>query len=64
MTTLAPHRPETAPKDGRVYRGYFERSSPRGSMVKAVSWSPEHGWIGLDGEPMGEEWRLAAWSPD
>jgi hypothetical protein len=53
-----------APRDGRVYRGYFERSSPRGAMFKAVSWSAEQGWIDLLGEPIDEVWRLAAWSPE
>jgi len=33
-------------------------------MFKAVSWSPDRGWIDLHGEAIDEAWRLSAWSPD
>jgi hypothetical protein len=63
---IAPaHQPRsTAPRDGSVYRGFFERTTPRGAMFKAVSWSPDRGWIDLHGEAIDEAWRLSAWSPD
>ena len=64
MVGLATHGSETAPRDGKVYRGYFERSQPRAAMFKAVSWSPGRGWVDLEGEVVGDSWRLSAWSPD
>jgi hypothetical protein len=65
MMGLAPPSPTTAPKDGRVYRGYFERSGRSGSMLKAVSWRAERGsWVDLEGHEVGEDWRLSAWTPD
>ncbi|MFI4933260.1 MAG: hypothetical protein ACHP7N_01460 [Caulobacterales bacterium] len=64
MTALAPRTLEAAPRDGRVYRGYFERSEPKGAMFKAVSWRADRGWIDLEGREVGEAWRLSAWSPD
>ena len=64
MTALDPRPAETAPKDGRVYRGYFERADPKGAMFAAVSWKPELGWVDLQGREVGEDWRLSAWSPD
>ena len=63
MVTLASHAANTAPKDGRVYRGYFERASPKGVMTRAVSWSADRGWVDLSGEPVDAGWRLSAWSP-
>jgi hypothetical protein len=63
MTMMVPHPAETAPKDGRVYRGFFERAEPRGAMFKAVSWSHRRGWIDLEDREVGSEWRLSAWCP-
>ena len=62
--TLAQDPADAAPKDGRVYRGYFERSDPRAAMVKAVSWDETQGWVDLAGNSVGDSWRLSAWSPD
>jgi len=64
MTSLTPHLAETAPKDGCVYRGYFERFQPRGAMFKAVRWNRVRGWVDLEDHDVGGEWRLSAWSPD
>jgi hypothetical protein len=64
MTSVAQHGPETAPKDGRVYRGYFERTVPRGAMFMAVSWDSQRGWVDLQDQEVGGEWRLSAWTPD
>jgi hypothetical protein len=62
--TLAQHPPETAPRGGRVYRAYFQRSEPKGAVFKAVSWNSRRGWVDLEGHEVGSEWRLSAWSPD
>jgi|HubBroStandDraft_1064217.scaffolds.fasta_scaffold159247_2 hypothetical protein len=64
MTSLAQHPPATAPRDGRVYRGYFERAKSKGAMFKAVSWDSERGWVDLQDREVGSEWRLSAWTPD
>lgn len=64
MTHLAPLPPDTAPRDGRVYLGYFERSEPKGAMFKAVRWNDGRGWVDLADQDVGDEWRLTAWSPD
>jgi hypothetical protein len=64
MPTLADHPPETAPKDGRVYRGFFQRAEPRGAMFKAVSWRHQRGWTDLEDLEVGSEWHLSAWTPD
>ena len=55
---------DTAPRDGKVYRCYFERSDPLDAMFVAVSWSDERGWIDVAGQEIGRGWRLSAWSPD
>jgi hypothetical protein len=64
MTSLADQVPRAAPRDGRVYRGYFERSQPRGAMFKAVRWNHGRGWVDLNDYAVGADWRLSAWSPD
>ena len=64
MATLAENPAETAPKDGSVYRAYFERSAPRGALFKAVRWSDRRGWVDLADQEVGSEWRLSAWTPD
>jgi len=64
MTALASEPADFAPKDGRVYRGYFERSGPRGAVFKAVCWDQRRGWIDLEGRELGSTSRLSAWSPD
>jgi len=64
MTSLAEHDPRTAPRDGRVYRGYFERSQPKGAMLKAVRWNRGRGWVDLEDHEVGGEWRLSAWTPE
>jgi hypothetical protein len=53
-----------APRDGSVYRGFFERATPKGAMFRAVSWDPDQGWVDLLGEVIDEAWHLRAWSPD
>jgi hypothetical protein len=63
MAALDPQPRVAAPKDGRVYHGYFERSAPGSAMVKDVSWRPNRGWVDLHGEPIDNAWRLSAWSP-
>ncbi len=64
MDGLLPHPASTAPKDGRVYRGYFERPGPRGAIIIATSWTEERGWVDLEGHEIGAEWRLSAWTPE
>jgi hypothetical protein len=64
MVALAEHVSGTAPRDGTVYRGYFERSEPRGAMFKAVRWEHRRGWVDLEDHEVGGGWRLTAWSPD
>jgi hypothetical protein len=64
MTSLANQTSETAPRDGRVYRGFFERAAPRDAMFIAVSWNAERGWVDLHGDVVGSAWRLSAWTPD
>jgi hypothetical protein len=61
---LAPNAAETAPTDGRVIRGYFEREGG-GAVFAAVRWSAElSDWVDLLGSPLGPSWRLTAWGPD
>jgi hypothetical protein len=64
MAALAQQDPDTAPRDGSVYRGFFERAEPRAAMFKAVRWSRRRGWVDLQDQEVGVEWRLSAWSPD
>ena len=63
METMTPRWPDNAPKDGRVYQGYFERSAPRGEMLVPVTWRPSRGWVDLEGHEVGADWHLSAWSP-
>jgi hypothetical protein len=64
MIVFADQASSSAPRDGSVYRGFFERSTPRGAMFKAVSWRQDRGWVDLQGVAIDETWRLSAWSPD
>lgn len=48
---IAPHPAETAPKDGRVIRGWFRFDG--GAELIAVSWNKERAaWVNLVGEPV------------
>ncbi len=48
---IAPHPAETAPKDGRVIRGWFRFDG--GAQLIAVSWHREHAaWVNLIGKPV------------
>lgn len=49
---------ETAPKDGRVIKGWFRW--PGGAGFIAVCWS-EDGWVDLLGKPVPKEFTLKAW---
>lgn len=59
---LAPHPAETAPQDGRVIRGWFKIEG--GAMMIAVSWSPETGWVDLNGDPVPDGALLKNWGGD
>ena len=51
---IAPHPPETAPKDGRVIRGWFRCG--RGARLVAVSRSPDRvAWVDLLGQPVPKD---------
>ncbi|WP_426030852.1 hypothetical protein [Caulobacter sp. DWP3-1-3b2] len=46
---IAPHPAETAPKDGRVIRGWFRFDG--GAQLIAVSWDArQSAWVNLVGE--------------
>ena len=48
---IASHPAETAPKDGRVIRGWFRFDG--GAQLIAVSWDGERSaWVNLLGEPV------------
>jgi hypothetical protein len=48
---IAPHPSETAPKDGRVIRGWFKFEG--GAQLIAVSWNPDRlTWVNLLSEPV------------
>lgn len=49
---------ETAPKDGRVIRGWFRW--PGGAGFIAVSWLDEH-WVDLHGQPISKAYTLKSW---
>ena len=50
---IAPHPAETAPKDGRVIRGWFRFDG--GAHLIAVSWDLERStWVNLLGEPVAK----------
>lgn len=59
---LAPNPATTAPKDGRVIKGYFVHNSDAGADMIAVSWDPSRDcWVNLIREPVPEHLRLEAW---
>ncbi len=54
---------QTAPKDGRVIRGWFEFKG--GAQFIAVSWDRERRvWLNLIGEPVSESAVLKAWGSE
>jgi len=60
---IAPHPAETAPKDGRVIRGWFRFEG--GAQLIAVSWDAEQaGWVDLTGEPVPQGAVLKNWGAD
>lgn len=60
---IAPHPAETAPKDGRVIRGWFRFDG--GAQLIAVSWDREKGvWVNLKGEAIPATVTLKAWGED
>lgn len=63
--SLAPFRPEDAPRDGTVIRGYFVHTVEAGAGFHAVSWdSARSTWANLLGEPLPAHLRLEAWGPN
>lgn len=57
---LSPHPAETAPKDGRVVRGWFRIEG--GALLIAVSWAPDRStWVTLTGEPVPTGAKLESW---
>lgn len=57
---LAPHPADTAPKDGRVIRGWF--SFEGGARMVAVNWCPDRStWVDLLGNPIPEGEVLKNW---
>jgi hypothetical protein len=60
---IAPHPAETAPKDGRVIRGWFRFDG--GAQLIAVSWDRNRStWVNLTGEPVSERATLKNWGED
>jgi hypothetical protein len=60
---IAPHPAETAPKDGRVIRGWV--TFPGGARLVAVSWSLERSeWVDLLGKPLPKGEALKNWGAD
>ncbi len=60
---IAPHPAETAPKDGRVIRGWFRFDG--GAQLIAVSWDVARiEWVNLAGEPVPKGATLQAWGAD
>ncbi len=57
---IASNPAETAPKDGRVIRGWFRFDG--GAQLIAVSWNAEQSaWVNLAGEPVPEGVVLKNW---
>jgi hypothetical protein len=57
---IAPHPAETAPKDGRVIRGWFRFEG--GARLVAVSWCGERSsWVDLLGKPLPKGEVLKNW---
>jgi hypothetical protein len=60
---IAPHPAETAPKDGRVIRGWFRFEG--GGQLIAASWNAERAdWVDLTGEPVRQGAVLKNWGAD
>jgi hypothetical protein len=60
---VAPHPAVTAPKDGRVIRGWFQFDG--GAQLVAVSWNRElMAWVNLVGEPVRSVAVLKNWGTD
>ena len=60
---IAPHPAETAPKDGRVIRGWFRFEG--GAQLIAVSGDPDRsGWVNLAGESVPQGAVLKNWGAD
>lgn len=60
---IAPHPAETAPKDGRVIRGWFRFDG--GARLVAVSWRlDQSAWVDLLGQPLPEGETLKNWGED
>lgn len=60
---ITPHPAETAPKDGRVIRGWLRFDG--GAQLIAVSWDPEGAtWVDLTGELVCTGAVLKNWGAD
>ena len=65
MTIVASNPAATAPRDGRVIRGWFRHADEAGAGVHAVSWDADRAcWVNLVGEPVPDHLRLEAWGPE
>jgi len=65
MTLLARQPAATAPRDGRVIRGWFLHANEAGADVHAVSWECDLAcWVNLIGEPVPDHLQLAGWGPE
>jgi hypothetical protein len=57
---IASYPSETAPKDGRVIRGWFKFEG--GAQLIAVSWDPDRStWVNLLSEPVPKAAALKNW---
>jgi hypothetical protein len=60
---IAPYPAETAPKDGRVIRGWFRFAG--GAQLIAVSWdAARSAWVNLTGDPVPNDAMLKNWGED
>lgn len=60
---IAPHPAETAPKDGRVIRGWFRTEG--GAQLIAVSWCQKREvWLTLKGDVVPAGVVLKTWGED
>jgi hypothetical protein len=60
---IAPYPAETAPRDGRVIRGWFRFEG--GAQLIAVSWDAERSvWANLVGEPIPKGAVLRNWGAE
>ena len=65
MTLIAQQPASTAPRDGRVIRGWFWHVDEAGADVHAVSWDVARAcWVDLLGEPVPDHLQLRAWGPE